>query len=95
MPVSILPPGYPETISLTVRTPAERLAVEKALAMAQELQDVTATAALGHVLERCEEAAVAKGQELTRAVVETTVQQFIDAEEKKGAAGVSDLRRLL
>jgi len=31
-------PGYPETLTLTFRTPVERLLVERALVMAQELE---------------------------------------------------------
>ena len=76
-------PGYPETMTITVRTPAERLAVEKALAMAQELQDVTALAASGQVLDSCEEAAVEKGRAFTLALLQQTLQQFVEVQEKK------------
>jgi hypothetical protein len=76
-------PGYPETLTITVYTPAQRLAVEKALIMAQELEAVTDTAAFGQVLDCCEEAAVSKGQELTRAMLEQALQQSIDRHEKK------------
>lgn len=76
-------PGYPETLTVTVYTPAQRLAVEKALVLAQELETVTDAAAPGQVLDCCEEAAVAKGQEFTRTMLEQSLQQFIERHEKK------------
>jgi hypothetical protein len=77
--------GYPETLTITVHTPAQRLAVEHALAIAQELDAVTEAAAPGQVLDCCEEAAVAKGQEFTRTLLQQTLQQFVDRQEKKEA----------
>jgi hypothetical protein len=79
--------GYPETFTVTVRTPAERLAVEKALAMAQELHEVATAAGPGQVLDQCEEAVVAKGREFMCTMLERTVQQRIEAEEKKSRFG--------
>lgn len=81
-------PGYPETLTLTIRTPVERLLVERALVMAQELEAASELAAPGRVLDCCEEAAVAKGREFTRTALEAAMQAYVDGQEKKrhGAA---------
>lgn len=80
-------PGYPETLTLTIRTPLERLLVERALVMAQELEAVSEGAEPGRVFDCCEEAAVAKGREFTRLALETTTQAYVDRQEKKATCG--------
>jgi aminoglycoside phosphotransferase (APT) family kinase protein len=74
MPNSSTSPGFPETLTLVLRTPLERLLVEQALVMAQELEAVSEHAEVGRVLDCCEEAAVAKGREFTRSALEATLQ---------------------
>ena len=83
MPTLPPSPAYCETLTLTLRSPLERLLVERALLMAQELQAVSATAAPGTVLQRCEDAAVAQGQQLTRLALESALQEHVDRLEKK------------
>jgi hypothetical protein len=80
-------PGYPETLSVVVRTPLERLLVEQALVMAQELEAVSERAEAGRVLDYCEEAAVARGREFTRSALEATMQAYVQRQEKKRASG--------
>ena len=76
-------PGYPETLTLTIHTPLERLLVERALLMAQELEAASALAEPGRVLDCCEEAAVANGREFTRSALEAAMQAHVDRQEKK------------
>jgi hypothetical protein len=78
MPNSSTSPGYPETLTLILRTPLDRLLVEQALVMAQELEVVSEQAEAGRVLACCEEAAVAKGRELTRSALEATLQAYVE-----------------
>ena len=87
MQASSTSPGYPETLSLVIRTPLERLLVEQALVMAQELEAVSERAEVGRVLDRCEEAAVAKGRDFTRSALEATMQAYVDRQEKKRSIG--------
>jgi hypothetical protein len=77
------PSPYCETITLTLRSPVERLLVEQALVMAQELRAATSAAEPGKVLECCEEAAVAQGQQLTRLALQSAAQEYIEGLEKK------------
>jgi hypothetical protein len=65
----------------------ERLLVERALVMAEELEAVSERAEEGRVLDCCEEAAVAKGREFTRAALEAAMQAYVDRQEKKRPSG--------
>jgi hypothetical protein len=85
-------PGSAQTITLTVHSAAERLVVEQALLMIQELRAVTQAAEPGKVLERCEDFAIDKGRQLTRLAIETASQEVINDLEKNFAA--ADLRPL-
>jgi hypothetical protein len=76
-------PGSAQTITLTVHSAAERLVVEQALLMIQELRAVTQAAEPGKVLERCEDFAIDKGRQLTRLAIETASQEVINDLEKK------------
>ena len=73
----------PQTATFTFRTPRERLLVEQAFAMAQELQHALDAAPSGHVLDCCEDAAVRQGQHFIRLAIEQATQQAIDGREKK------------
>jgi hypothetical protein len=72
-------------VTFTCQTPLQRLLLEQALAMAEELQQALDDAPAGHVLDRCEDAAVARGRELIRLAIEQATQQAIDRREKKTA----------
>lgn len=72
-----------ERTTLVAETPLQRLLMEKALAMAQELERVGAAAADGCVLEELETLAVARGRDFTRAGLEGALQREVDALEKK------------
>jgi hypothetical protein len=67
-----------------VRTELEAVLVEQALAMARELEAVTAAAPDGQVLAAAELAAVRAGRELTRRGLEAALQRQAEAAEKKG-----------
>lgn len=73
--------GYEVTFKIT--SPLQRLLLEKAMLMAQELEAVGAAAPWGHILDHLEEAAVQKGRALTAAALQEAAQQQIDAQEKK------------
>jgi hypothetical protein len=68
--------------------------MEKALAMAQELERAGAAAKDGHVLEELETLAVARGRDFTRGALEGALQEHVDALEKKlhtvAAAGAAN-----
>jgi hypothetical protein len=75
---------FPKTITITVTSAAEETLVERALAMARDLNELAGTAPAGQVLDRCEEAAVEKGRAFTRQAFEQAVAQRIEAAQKKG-----------
>ena len=74
----------PETMTITVQSPLDKLLVEQALLMSQELRLATFGAEPGRVLDQCEETAIVKGREMIRRGIETATQEFIDAAQKKG-----------
>jgi len=70
-------------VTFKITSPLQRLVLEKAMLMAQELEAVGAAAPWGHVLDHLEEAAVRKGRDLTAAALQEAAQQQIEAQEKK------------
>jgi hypothetical protein len=72
-----------ERTTLVAETPLQRLLMERALAMAQELERAGAAAADGHVLEELEALAMARGRDFTRGALEGALQGHVDALEKK------------
>ena len=72
-----------EPVTMTARTPLQQLMMEKALAMAEELERAGAAAADGHVLEELEMLAVARGRDFTRGALEAALQRQVDEVEKK------------
>jgi len=91
-----------ERTTLVAETPFQRLMMEKALAMAEELERAGAAAADGHVLEELETLAVARGRDFTRGALEGALQRQVDEVEKKlrlaasadaGKGGVTKGRR--
>ena len=75
--------GGPQTITLQVNTPLQRLMVEKALIMAQELEATTAAAPWGQVARRAESEALVQGRKLTTFALQQVLQEAVDAQEKK------------
>ncbi len=72
-----------ERTTLVAETEFQRLMMERALAMAQELERAGAGAAEGHVLEDLEMLAVARGRDFTRGALEGALQRQVDEVEKK------------
>jgi hypothetical protein len=72
-----------ERTTLVAETPFQRLMMEKALAMAQELERAGGVAKDGHVLQELETLAVARGRDFTRGALEGALQDHVDALEKK------------
>ena len=67
----------------TAETRLQQLMMERALAMAKELERTGRVAPDGRVLDHLETAAVAQGREFTRAALEGALQGQIDEIEKK------------
>lgn len=72
-----------EPVTMTARTPLQQLMMEKALAMAEELERSGAAAADGRVLEELEALAVERGREFTRSALEGALQRQVEEVEKK------------
>ena len=72
-----------ERTTLVAETPLQRLMMERALAMAQELERAGAAAADGRVLDELETLAVARGRDFTRGALEGALQSQVDELEKK------------
>jgi spore coat polysaccharide biosynthesis protein SpsF (cytidylyltransferase family) len=72
-----------EPVTMTARTPLQQLMMEKALAMAEELERAGAAASDGHVLDELEMLAVARGRDFTRGALEGALQRQVDEVEKK------------
>jgi hypothetical protein len=73
-----------DPLTITVADEAERAFLLAALAMRRELADIGLTAPAGHVLDECERAALVKGRDLTRDLLQAAVQQRAQFGEKKG-----------
>ena len=70
--------------------------VRRALALAQELEQLALTAPEGQVFDACEDAVLQKGRSLQRAILGEAVARRIEAAEKRGRRSVSaraDARR--
>lgn len=70
--------------------------VRRALAMAEEMEQLALTAADGQVIDECETAVIEKGRQLQSAMLGQAVLRRIEAAEKKGvrcAAVPADARR--
>ena len=70
--------------TLDAMTPLQRLIVERALALAQELEVTADSAPDGQVIDRCESLLLGNGREFLRRALEDTIQAQVDALEKKG-----------
>lgn len=72
-----------QTVTFKVTSHLQRLLLEKALVMAQELEATTAAAPWGQVARRAEAEAVVQGRAFTTLAVQQVLQQAVDAQEKK------------
>ena len=68
---------------LDIRSPLQRLIVERALVLAQEIEAAAESAPQGQVIDRCESLLLGAGREFLRGTLEATLQSRIDALEKK------------
>ena len=66
-------------------TPTQRLIVEQAFVMAQELETAADSAPEGQVIDRCESFLLGNGRDFLRRVLESTLQARAELLEKKGA----------
>lgn len=69
---------------LDTMTPLQRLIVERALALAQELEATAGSAPDGQVIDRCESLLLGAGRDFLRRALEDTLQAQVDTLEKKG-----------
>lgn len=72
-----------ERTTLVAETPLQRLLMERALAMAKELEMVGDAAADGRVMDELETLAVARGRDFTCGALEGALQRQVDELEKK------------
>ena len=74
-------------------TPLQRLIVERAFALAQEIEATADSAPAGQIIDRCETFLLGGGREFLRHTLEDTLQARVDALEKKprpaGSASVA------
>jgi hypothetical protein len=70
--------------ALNVQTPLQRLIVERALALAQELEATADTAPPGQIIDRCETLLLGAGRDFLRRALEDTLQAKVEDLEKKG-----------
>ncbi len=70
--------------TLDAMTPLQRLIVERALALAKELEATAGSAPHGQVIDRCDSLLLGHGREFLRRALEDTLQAQVDAFEKKG-----------
>ena len=73
-----------KTITLEVENEGQEALLRSYHAFMLEMSDLAQSAPVGQVLDRLEEVAVEKGRERLRATLEQTVQERINANEKKG-----------
>jgi hypothetical protein len=69
--------------ALDTMTPLQRLIVERALALAQELEATADSAPDGQVIDRCESLLLGAGRDFLRRALEDTLQAQVEALEKK------------
>jgi hypothetical protein len=70
-------------------TPTQRLIVEQAFVMAQELEAAADSAPEGQVIDRCESFLLGHGRDFLRRVLESALQSRAEVLEKKGAPPAS------
>ena len=65
-------------------TPFQRLIVEQAFVLAQELEDAVDSAPKGQVVDRCESLLLGHGRDFLRRAMESSLQSRAESLEKKG-----------
>ncbi len=65
-------------------TPLQRLIVEQAFVLAQELENAVDSAPKGQVVDRCESLLLGHGRDFLRRAMESSLQLRAEALEKKG-----------
>jgi hypothetical protein len=70
--------------ALDVQTPLQRLIVERALALAKELEATADAAPQGQIIDRCESLLLGVGRDFLRHALEDTLQTKVEGLEKKG-----------
>jgi hypothetical protein len=65
-------------------TPTQRLILEQAYAMAQELDSAADSTPEGRVIDRCESFLLGNGRDFLRNVLESTLRSRAEGLEKKG-----------
>lgn len=65
-------------------TPLQRLIVEQAFVLAQELEVAVDSAPKGQVVDRCESLLLGHGRDFLRRALESTLQLKAEALQKKG-----------
>ncbi len=70
--------------TLDAMTPLQRPIVERALALAQELEVTADSAPAGQIIDRCESLLLGNGREVLRRAPEDTLRARVDALEEKG-----------
>src|ERR1700681_4208990 len=73
-----------KTIVLEVDDDAQEELIRRYHALVQEMSDLALSAPEGAVIDMLEEVAVEKGRDTMRTTLERSLQQRIDAAEKKG-----------
>jgi hypothetical protein len=71
-------------LPIVPQTDLQRLLVEQALALAQQLEQAAATAPHGEVLDRCELATLHQGRQFLQDALAAALQQQIRQGEKRG-----------
>jgi DNA replication initiation complex subunit (GINS family) len=71
------------TVTMEVEARFESI-VRRALAMAEELEQLALTAPEGHVFDACEQAVIETGRRLQAAALGEAVARRVEAAEKKG-----------
>jgi hypothetical protein len=72
--------------NLDLLTPVQRLIVEQAFVLAEELEATAEAAPQAQVIDRCESLLLGHGRDFLRGTLEVTLQSRVDALEKKAAS---------
>jgi hypothetical protein len=73
-----------ETVTLEVTSPEQAALLWRFHGFLQEMEQLALAAPEGHIFDVCEAAALKKGQDVNRQVLQQAVQERINALEKKG-----------
>jgi len=78
---------HPCSLPISIASPpTQRLIVEQAFVLPQELEAAADAAPDGQVIDRCESFLLGSGRDFLRKVLESTIQTRAAALEKKGAS---------